>query len=66
MIVCHCKGVTDRDIRRMVEQGTLPHTGEDRVAAAGTGCGGCKTLVDRILRDHLAAAAGDDRKPAAR
>jgi bacterioferritin-associated ferredoxin len=66
MIVCHCKGVTDRDIRRMVEQGALPHCEEDRVRAAGTECGGCRTLIDRILLEQLGASpANEDGKPAA-
>jgi bacterioferritin-associated ferredoxin len=65
MIVCHCKGVTDRDIRRCLEQGSQPHTDDERIHAAGTECGGCRTLIDRILLEHLGSGAGDDSKPAA-
>lgn len=66
VIVCHCKGITDRDIRRMVEQGTLPHAQEDPTRAAGSECGGCRKLIDRILVEQLGVGAGDDQKPAAR
>lgn len=52
MIVCHCKGITDRDIRAAVLEGHQPASEDfSRACPAGTDCGGCRPLVDALLRD---------------
>ncbi len=48
MLVCHCFGVTDREIRAAVRRG-------DEVMAAGSGCGGCAPLVDAIVAGERGA-----------
>jgi bacterioferritin-associated ferredoxin len=49
MIVCHCHGVTDREIRASVQGGA--RTCEDVADACGasSGCGGCASLVAEII-----------------
>ena len=49
MIVCHCKGLTDRDIRRAVREGAMDRTSVTRVCRAGSDCGGCRPLIDEII-----------------
>ncbi len=62
MIVCHCHGVTDREIRACVQNGA---SSPDDVAAhcgASTGCGGCASLVAEIVhgeRRRLAVLKSD-------
>jgi bacterioferritin-associated ferredoxin len=51
MIVCHCTGITDRDIRSLVRQGranTVSEIGRD--CSAGLGCGGCRLAVEQIVQ----------------
>ncbi|MDF3070526.1 MAG: domain protein (2Fe-2S)-binding domain protein [Polyangiaceae bacterium] len=49
MIVCHCHGVTDREIRACVQNGarSLGDVGDH--CGASTGCGGCASLVADIV-----------------
>jgi len=49
MIVCHCKGLTDHDIRKAAREGAVDSSDVARSCAAGTDCGGCRPLVDEIL-----------------
>jgi bacterioferritin-associated ferredoxin len=59
MWVCHCRGLSDRDIRHLVELG---HTDEHAIGdacGAGRHCGGCRPEVRRIceaLRDSVGTA----------
>ena len=49
MIVCQCKGLTDRAIRKMVRDGARSRREVAQVCAAGTSCGGCTTAIDKII-----------------
>ena len=49
MIVCQCKGLTDRAIRRMVRDGARTRREVARVCAAGSSCGGCAPAIDKII-----------------
>lgn len=57
MWVCHCKGVTDGQIRSAISAGarSVPEIGT--YCRAGTGCGGCLPEVCRLLDDHLTSEA---------
>jgi len=57
MIVCHCHRITDREIRAAVRRGEIPEGGCCRALLAGTGCGGCRRLVDAIVDAELAGGA---------
>jgi len=50
MIVCQCRGVTDRTIRKAVRNGARNRNEVVRACAAGKDCGGCVPLVDRIVK----------------
>ncbi len=56
MIVCHCHGVTDREIRDSVRCGARSCDDVADSCGAGSGCGGCQELVAEIVaseRRHL-------------
>jgi bacterioferritin-associated ferredoxin len=55
MWVCHCKGVTDRQIRSAINAGARTPVEIGIHCRAGTGCGGCLPEVCRVLDDHLAS-----------
>ena len=57
MWVCHCKGVTDRQIRSAIEAGARTPVEIGTYCRAGTGCGGCLPEVCRLLDDHLTSLA---------
>jgi len=57
MYICLCKGVTDRDIRCAVEDGTTSMRGlRDRLGCSGQ-CGKCARHV-RQLRDEALEGGG--------
>ena len=53
MWVCHCKGVTDGQIRSAIDAGARTPVEIATYCRAGTGCGGCMPEVCRLLDDHL-------------
>jgi bacterioferritin-associated ferredoxin len=66
MIVCHCKGITDRQIRQAAAAGARSADEIARRATAGTDCGGCRPLIEALLagREGAVAAARLARCPA--
>jgi bacterioferritin-associated ferredoxin len=62
MIVCHCHGVTDREIRASVQNGARTCADIADGCGAGSGCGGCASLVAEIVqgeRRRLAVVRSD-------
>ena len=57
MWVCHCKGVTDGQIRSAISAGARTVVDIGTHCRAGTGCGGCLPEVCRLLDDHLMSEA---------
>ena len=55
MIVCHCMGVTDREIRRCVRSGGCNVKAVSEACGAASGCGGCRPAVSKIVESELAA-----------
>jgi bacterioferritin-associated ferredoxin len=49
MLVCHCKGVSDRDVRRAIAAGACSPREIARTCGAGSVCGGCRPLLDELL-----------------
>ncbi len=49
MIVCHCHGVTDREIRACVQNGARTCDDVADHCGASSGCGGCASLVADIV-----------------
>ncbi len=52
MIVCHCKGATDRDIRRAADGGGEALSAVGRTCGAGVSCGSCLETIREVLREH--------------
>ena len=66
MIVCHCHSVTDREIRSSVQCGARSCEDVGEACGAGTGCGGCESLVEEIVeceRRRLAVIQNEPRGP---
>ena len=55
MIVCHCRGVSDREIRRCVRSGRCNVNDVSEACGAASGCGGCRPLVTKIVQSELEA-----------
>lgn len=54
MLVCHCRGVSDRQIRRAVKDGCSSAREVARATGAGMRCGGCRSNVKAVVGDALA------------
>jgi bacterioferritin-associated ferredoxin len=64
MLVCHCRGVTDRTIREAVRSGASTADAVEAVCGAGGGCGGCSELVtDVIEAERLLGGRASERMP---
>lgn len=52
-MVCLCHGVSERKVRRAIDDGaaTIIDVGEH--CRAGTGCGGCHPTIDALLVEAL-------------
>ena len=59
MRVCHCYGITDRDLRAAVRSAASGATDPGCALLAGTSCGGCLPLVEEITEGVLAECVGD-------
>ena len=60
MIVCHCKGTTDRQIRTALACGAS--CGEDvgrACGGSGTICGGCRPTIETLVREGARKQARD-------
>jgi bacterioferritin-associated ferredoxin len=55
MFVCHCRAVTDGEIREAITGGAcdLDEVGER--CGAGVTCGGCCPLIEELLAKHARA-----------
>jgi bacterioferritin-associated ferredoxin len=56
MIVCLCRGVTDRDVRAAHARGADTVDAAAALTGAGTACGCCRGAVASILADSCGAA----------
>jgi bacterioferritin-associated ferredoxin len=53
MLVCHCRGITDRQIRRLVKEGACSTRDVSRATGAGLRCGGCRSNVKRVVDEAV-------------
>jgi NifU-like protein len=69
-IICHCFGVTDQEIERVVKTNRLTTVEEiTQFTKAGGGCGKCHQKLEDLLARLLhkgSSNGGDGKKPAAR
>lgn len=63
MIVCHCNGVSDRHVRRVVRAGAVTASQVAQECGAGACCGGCREAIDEIVHSELAEATTETRLP---
>jgi bacterioferritin-associated ferredoxin len=61
MFVCHCRAVTDAEIREAITAGACDLEEVGRRCGAGVTCGGCCPLIQELLAEH----APQDRPAAA-
>jgi bacterioferritin-associated ferredoxin len=64
LIVCHCKGLTERDIGKAVREGAVTADDIARFCSAGADCGGCRPVIEEIVAEHDPARHGSDAKAA--
>lgn len=57
MIVCVCRAVSDRVIRRAVDAGACTVRQVGAACGAGTDCGGCKAQIAQLLQGATPIAA---------
>jgi bacterioferritin-associated ferredoxin len=49
MLVCQCRGVTERQIRRLVRDGACSTRDVVRATGAGRDCGGCRSDMKQAV-----------------
>ena len=52
MFVCHCRAVTDREIREAIAAGARDLAEVGLRCGAGITCGGCCPLIEQLLADQ--------------
>ena len=62
MYVCHCRAVTDGEIREAISAGACDLEEVGRRCGAGITCGGCCPLIQELLAQH---ADDEAARPAA-
>jgi bacterioferritin-associated ferredoxin len=55
MFVCHCRAVTDGEIREAISAGACDLDEVGRYCGAGITCGGCCPLIQELLAEHAPA-----------
>lgn len=53
MVVCLCQGVSDRHVRRAIEDGATSRREVTRACGAGGVCGGCHREILDMIRQGL-------------
>jgi bacterioferritin-associated ferredoxin len=49
MIICHCKGISDRTIRAAIRAGAGSCQQVESKCEAGRYCGGCRPLIRELI-----------------
>jgi bacterioferritin-associated ferredoxin len=49
MLVCVCRGVSDREVREVLARGASTLRDVGRACGAGTDCGSCRDLLRQML-----------------
>ena len=52
-VLCLCKQVTERKIRKAVKDGRRRFVSVKQATEAGSGCGFCQPLVEDIIKDQI-------------
>jgi len=57
MLVCHCKGLSDREIDRAIRSGAATPCEVAQRCGAGSVCGGCRPVIHELIESRAAATA---------
>jgi len=57
MLVCHCKGLSEREIDHAIRAGAATPCDVARSCGAGSVCGGCLPVIDELLESRAAPPA---------
>ena len=57
MWVCHCRAVTDRDVKEAIDNGASDEVDVAMACGAGTGCGSCIDTVRSLCAEAQACPA---------
>jgi NAD(P)H-nitrite reductase large subunit len=52
-VLCYCKQVTERRIRKEVQNGKRRFVSVKQATDAGSGCGLCQPLVEDVIKNEL-------------
>jgi bacterioferritin-associated ferredoxin len=52
-VLCLCKQVTERKIRRAVKEGHRRFVSVKQSTEAGSGCGLCQPFVEDVIKDQI-------------
>ena len=52
MIVCHCKSVSDKDIKKLLNNGCKTFKDVQKKCCAGTDCKICCSLIKEIIKGN--------------
>ena len=63
MIVCLCRGVSERDILRVMAMGARTPDAITAACGAGSDCGACTVLLADLLAEGEVAAVGAGARP---
>jgi len=58
MIVCVCRGVSDRTVRAVIAGGAQTRDEVQKACGAGTNCGKCRAMLSEFLDDTPRKAYG--------
>ena len=58
MFVCHCRALTDREIREVITAGACDLDEVGDRCGAGITCGGCCPLIEELLARHAGGGPG--------
>jgi bacterioferritin-associated ferredoxin len=49
MRVCHCRNVSEQQVREAIRRGCADVEALARTLGLGTGCGGCRSYADALI-----------------
>jgi bacterioferritin-associated ferredoxin len=57
MLICHCQGVSEREVESAIVSGACTHPAIARACGAGSMCGGCLPLIEELLDAYAPTSA---------
>ena len=66
MIVCLCKGISDKHVRHAIERGATSVQDVADDCGAGSGCGACHSMIEMMITDDGTSTPLDLARAAAR